>query len=81
MHQLKTKWLWRFSKEDNAMRKNVTNTKYGINDLDLGLRRVLMLTKLVIGIFFFVFEHFKFLVHFEVTRFYFGMMSGVGINL
>jgi len=53
VHQMKTKWLWRFSKEDNAMRKNVTNTKYGIDDLDSGLRRVLMLTKLVIGNFFF----------------------------
>jgi len=30
---LKTKWLWRFAKEDNAMWKNVIKAKYGIDNL------------------------------------------------
>jgi len=30
---LKTKWLWRFANEDNAMWKNVISVKYGIVDL------------------------------------------------
>jgi len=30
---LKTKWLWRFAKEDVAMWRNVIKAKYGINDL------------------------------------------------
>jgi len=30
---LKTKWLWRFAKEENAMWKNLIEAKYGIDDL------------------------------------------------
>jgi len=30
---LKTKWLWRFAKEDSAMWKNVIKAKYGIDNL------------------------------------------------
>jgi len=30
---LKTKWLWRFAKEYDAMWKNVIKAKYGINEL------------------------------------------------
>jgi len=29
----KTKWLWRFAKEDDAMWKNVIKAKYEIDDL------------------------------------------------
>jgi len=46
---LKTKWLWRFAKEDDAMWKNVIKAKYGIDICIGGLRRVLILTELVFG--------------------------------
>jgi len=29
---LKTKWLWRVAKEDDAMWKNVIKAKYGIDE-------------------------------------------------
>ena len=30
---LKTKWLWRFAKEDNTLWKNMVKIKYGIDKL------------------------------------------------
>ena len=36
---LKTKWLWRFAKEEDAMWKNVIRVKYGIDDLDWGTKK------------------------------------------
>ena len=64
---LKTKWLWRFAKEDNAMWKNVIEAKYGIDDLGwwskmsssshgVGFRKSISARL----------EHFKSLVHFDV---------------
>jgi len=64
---LKTKWVWRFAKEDNAMWKNVSAAKYEIDDLGwwskmssyshgFGFWKSI-LTSL---------EHFKSLVHFKV---------------
>jgi len=64
---LKTKWLWRFAKEDDAMWKNVIKVKYGIDELGWWSKKSSyshgvgcwksILTSL---------ERFKSLVHFEV---------------
>ena len=64
---LKTKWLWRFAKEEDAMWKNVIKVKYGIDDLGWWTRKssyfhgVSCWKSISIGL-----ECFKSLVHFEV---------------
>jgi len=30
---IKAKWLWRFAKEDNTLRKNMAKIRYGIDRL------------------------------------------------
>ena len=64
---LKTKWLWRFAKEDNAMWKNVIKAKYGIDDLGWWSK----MSSFSHGVGFWKsisasLERFKSLVHFEV---------------
>jgi len=66
---LKTKWLWRFAKEDDAMWKNVIKAKYAIDELGWWSKKSSnshgvgywnsILTSL---------KHFKSLVHFEVKN-------------
>jgi len=64
---LKTKWLWRFAKEDDAVRKNVFKAKYGIEDLGWWTKRssyshgFSFWKSILAGL-----KHFKSLVHFEV---------------
>ena len=63
----KTKWLWRFAKEDNAMWKNVIKEKYGIDDLGWWSK----MSSFSHGVGFWKsisasLERFKSLVHFEV---------------
>jgi len=36
---LKTKWLWRFAKEDDALHKNMIKTKYGVDDLGWWIKK------------------------------------------
>jgi len=45
---LKTKWLWRFAKEDDAMWKNMIKGKYGIESWVGGVKRALILTVLIV---------------------------------
>uniref|UniRef100_A0A7C9AA13 Reverse transcriptase domain-containing protein n=1 Tax=Opuntia streptacantha TaxID=393608 RepID=A0A7C9AA13_OPUST len=64
---LKTKWLWRFAKEDNAMWKNVIKAKYGTDDLGWWSK----MSSFSHGVGFWksisaCLERFKSLVHFEV---------------
>ena len=37
---LKVKWLWRFAREDKALWKDLLKTKYDVDKLDGGAKRV-----------------------------------------
>jgi len=45
---LKTKWIWRFAKEEDALWRKVTATKFGVDNLGGGAR-ILLLMGWVVG--------------------------------
>jgi len=66
---LKTKWLWRFAKEEDAMRTNVIKVKYRIDDYGSQTKKSFYSHKVSCWkSILVVFEHFKSLVYFEVKE-------------
>jgi len=80
---LKTKWLWRFATEDDALWKKVTVSKYGADTLvgkgalmhtGLGVENLSIQVSVVLSPLF--------VLRWEIgLGCYFGMISGAGDNL